>query len=103
MIPNDLAQLQPVHPRHIDVEKNEIRLCIQLRQGFIATVGYGNCISVILQMGGKQFGQDRLIIHDQNSVCHVNTSSLFHHIGRKSKFRQDRNSIEYSKLYTVER
>ena len=59
MIPNDLAQFQPVHPRHIDVQKDEIRLCIQLRQGFIAAVGYGNRIAVILQMGGKQFGQDR--------------------------------------------
>jgi hypothetical protein len=39
-------------------------------------------------MGGKQFGQDQLIINDQNSVCHADTSSLFHHMGKKSNFRQ---------------
>jgi hypothetical protein len=99
MISNDLAQLQPIHPWHIDVQQNEIWLCSQLRQGFIAAVGYGNRIAVIPQMGGKQFGQDWFIIHDQNSVCHGNTSNLFHRMGKKSKFGQEKAQWHISIIY----
>ena len=45
VVPDGLAQLQPVCPRHADVQQDKVGLQAQLRQGLFCVVGLANQIS----------------------------------------------------------
>ena len=90
MVPDGLAQLQPVCPRHADVQQDKVGLQAQLRQGLFGVVGLANQISALGQVRVQQVGEHGLVINHENLLGHAVASNLTNHKTGKSKNCQAR-------------
>ena len=87
VVPDGLAQLQPVCPRNADVQQDKVGLQAQLRQGLFCVVGLANQISALGQVRVQQVGEHGLVINHENLLGHavaLATSSIIHPLARRN-------------------
>ena len=73
VIPDPSAHLIAVHTRHIDIQKDHVRLYLHFIQGFLPVCCSINLISLQLKIIFQHAADILFIIHDQNFLSHISS------------------------------
>ena len=71
MVPDPLADFQPVHIRHVDVQQDHIRLQAQLLQRLRARKGGQHVVAAHLKIIAQHVHDIKFIVHYQEFLTHT--------------------------------